>query len=139
MIDEEKNVIREGKLPCNEEAVERFLLGKPKESLNVAMEACGIWNDLHNYLLERCKVVKVVNPLQTKMNIGGKKTDKLDSKRLAVLLKGDVIEEAYIPNKDARNYRDKVRHRQSMVNISTGIKNAVHGILRRENIKYPEE
>jgi len=139
MIDENKQAIKQAKIPCTEEAVERFFGGRPKESLNAALEACGIWYSLHDFLLERCQKVKVVNPLQTKMNIGGKKTDKLDSKRLAVLLKGDVIEEAYVPNKEARGYREKVRHRQSMVYISTGIKNAVHGILRRENIKHPEE
>ena len=139
MIDKEKRVIREAKIPCNEEAMERFFGGRPKECLNVAMEACGIWYCLHDFLVERCNVVKVVNPLQTKMNVNGKKTDKLDAKRLAELLKADMICEAYVPPKDARDYRGKVRHRQAMIKISTEVRNRVYAVLRRENIRRPSE
>ncbi len=137
MIDEEKNIIKEAKLPCEEAAVERFFGGIPKECLNVVMEACGIWHGLYDYLVERCNVVKVANPMQTKLNSSGKKTDKLDSKRLAELLKAGMINESYVPRKDARDYRSKIRHRQSMVTISTELKNQIHAKLREENIKHP--
>ncbi len=137
MIDEEKKVIREGKIPCTEAAVESFFMGMTKECLSVAMEACGIWYGLYDFLVERCGVVKVVNPLQTKLNGSGKKTDKLDAKRLAELLKADMICEAYVPPKEARLYRNKIRHRQSIVTISTQLKNNIQAVLRRENIKKP--
>jgi transposase len=139
MIDEEKHVIREAKIPCEEIAVERFFGGRPKECLNVVMEACGIWYNLYDYLVERCGVVKVSNPTQTKLNSSGKKTDKLDSKRLAELLKADMINESYVPPKDARDYRSKIRHRQSMVTISTELKNMIYAVLRGKNIKHPDE
>jgi transposase len=139
MINGEKNVIKEAKLPCEEAAIERFLGGIPKECLNVVMEACGIWHGLYDYLVERCNVVKVANPMQTKLNSSGKKTDKLDSKRLAELLKAGMINESYVPQKDARDYRSKIRHRQSMVSISTELKNQIHATLREENIKHPKE
>lgn len=138
MIDDQKRVIKEMKLPCDEKAVESFLGAIPKESLNVAIEACGIWYGLYDYLVTRCGNVKVVNPQQTKLDTAGKKTDKLDSKRLAELLKADMIHEAYVPPKEGRAYREKVRHRQSMVGRSTEFKNIIHAILRRENIKPPE-
>ena len=137
IIDEEKRVIREGKIPCSEAAVDNFLMGIPKECLSVAMEACGIWHGLYDFLVERCRIVKVVNPLQTKLNSSGKKTDKLDAKRLAELLKADMICEAYVPHKDARMYRSKVRHRQSVVVMSTQLKNSIQAVLRRENIRKP--
>ena len=137
MIDDEKKVIKEAKIAVNEEAVGHFFIGIPKSSLNVVIEACGIWHDLHDYLVERCNVVKVANPLQTKLNSSGKKTDKLDSKRLAELLKADMICEAYVPSKDAREYREKIRHRQSMVKISVELKNMVYSMLRIKNIKKP--
>ncbi len=111
MIDENKNVIEEAKIPCTEEAVERFFMGIPKVCLNVVMEACGIWYGLYDYLVERCNVIKVANPSQTKLNESGKKTDKWDSLRLAEKHRADEIYEAYVPPKDARDYRAKVRHR----------------------------
>ena len=128
---------KEGKIPCSEEAVERFLGGRPKECLSVVMEACGIWHGLYDYLVERCGVVKVANPMQAKLDSSGKKTDKLDSKRLAELLKAGIIRVSYVPPKDARDYRSKVRHRQSMVKISTQLKSQINAVLRRENIDKP--
>ncbi len=137
MIDEEKHVIREAKIPCSEEAVERFFMGLPKDCLNVAMEACGIWHGLYDFLVTRCKVVKVANPMQTRLDMSGRKTDKWDSRRLAEKLRADEIYESYVPPKEARDYRSRVRHRQAMVSISTGLKNTICAILRRENIKRP--
>jgi hypothetical protein len=46
MIDAKKHVIREAKIQCTEEAVERFFMGLPKDGLNVVMEAGGIWHGL---------------------------------------------------------------------------------------------
>ena len=137
MIDGKKNVIRDAKIPCTEEAVERFFMGAPKECLNVVMEACGIWHGLYDYLVTRCKVVKVANPTQTRLDLAGRKTDKWDSRKLAEKLRADEIYEAYVPSKEARDYRCKVRHRQRMIGISTELKNMVYAVLRRENIKRP--
>lgn len=133
MIDDGKQIIKEAKFPCNIESVERFFAGMPKYSLNVAMEACGIWTDLYEYLVDRCKTVKVANPLETKwIGSSGKKTDKIDSVKLAELLKADMIREIYVPTREARDYRSKVRHRQSIVVMRTELKNEIHAILRRE-------
>jgi transposase len=137
MIDAEKRVIKQEKLPCDIGAMETFFGYIPREYLSAAIEACGIWYDLYDYLVSRCKSVKVVNPQQNKLDTSGKKTDKWDSQRLAELLKADIIHESYVPSKEARSYRSKVRHRQSMVRISTEYKNLIHAILRRENIKRP--
>lgn len=138
MINEDGHIIREAEIECTESAMERFLGGRPKESLNVVLEACGIWYGLYDYLVERCKVVKVANTNQTELNRKkGKKTDKNDARRLAELLKGGVIEEAFVPPKWARDYRDKVRHRQSFVAIRTALVNMISAKLRRENIKKP--
>ena len=111
MIDEQKRVINQRNLPCELRAIEEFLGYIPKESLNAAMEACGIWYGLYDYLVGRCNVVKVANPGQTKLDSSGKKTDKYDSQRLAELLKADEIHTAYVPSKEARDYRGSVRHR----------------------------
>jgi transposase len=82
-------------------------------------------------------VVKVANPAQTRLDRSGRKTDKWDSRRLAEKLRADEIYEAYVPPKEARDCRCKVRHRQAIVGISTELKNMIHAVLRRENTKHP--
>ena len=48
-------------------------------------------------------MVKLANPLKTRAIAEAKvKTDKLDSKILAHLLRADLIAECYVPSKDVR-------------------------------------
>ena len=47
MIDENKHVIREAKIPCTVEAVENFFMGIPKDCLNVVIEAVQKVRYLH--------------------------------------------------------------------------------------------
>jgi transposase len=136
ILDEDGKVRKEGKIVCNENAVEMFLHGIPKDCLQVVIEACGIWYPLYDYLVTRCSVVRVANPVVTQwIGKSAIKTDKIDSKKLAMLLKGGNISESYIPCKEAREYRQIVKCRQSLVQFRTGLKNMVHARLRRENIK----
>jgi transposase len=53
------------------------------------------------------------------------KTDKVDARMLADLLRMDMIPECYIPNKEIRNLRDLVRRRFYFVSIRTMFKNKV--------------
>ncbi|MCL4380901.1 transposase [Candidatus Marsarchaeota archaeon] len=136
IIDKNKVVVKEGKFLCTTEELESFLLGKPKESLNVVLEACGIWIRLYDYLKKRCSVIKVANTLKTKaIGFAKIKTDKIDSKILAELLLADMIPEVYIPNEDIRNMRKTVRHRGGIVRMRTMLKNQTHAILREKNLR----
>lgn len=138
ILNEKGGIVAEGKINCTEDAVGVFLRNIPKESLSVVIEACGIWYPLYDFLVERCSVVKVANPLQTRwIGHASVKTDKIDSKKLAMLLRMGNIPESYIPSKKARDYKQIVRVRQSLVNVRTQLKNMVHARLRRENIKKP--
>ena len=102
------------------------------------MEACGIWYPLYDYLRKRCNRVAVANPIKTELiGLSKKKTDKIDAKKLADLLRSGMMPESFIPERHAREFRKKIRHRQSTVRLSTLLKNKVHSILRYENIKHP--
>ena len=138
ILDENKKVVTEGKIDCTISAVEKFLYAKSKESLNVVIEACGIWEGLYDYLCGRCKKVKVANVLKTKaIGFARKKTDKIDSKILAELLLADMIPEAFIPNVEVRMMRKNVRHRLGIVKVRTMFKNQTHAILRARNLRPP--
>ena len=138
ILDEDKRVVKEGKIDCTISAVEGFLYAKPKESLNVVIEACGIWEGLYDYLCRRCKKVKVANVLKTKaVGYARRKTDKIDSKVLAELLFVDMVPECYIPSVEVRKMRKRVRYRAEIIKVRTMFKNQVHAILRIRNLRLP--
>lgn len=103
MIDDKRRVINEAKLEPKEEAIEWFLSGIPKHMIEVVMEACGIWNDLYDYLERRCYRVRLANPLKTRLIAEARiKTDKIDSRILPELLRADLIAESYVSENNAR-------------------------------------
>jgi transposase len=53
------------------------------------------------------------------------KTDNVDAKVLAQLLRMDYVPESYVPGKEIRDLRTIVRHRASLVRLRTSIKNFV--------------
>jgi len=66
------------------------------------------------------------------------KTDKVDSKVLAQLLRMNYLPESYVPEGEIRDLRTIVRHRASLVRLRTSIKNRVHALLTREGIQLPK-
>ena len=57
------------------------------------------------------------------------KTDRVDARVLADLLRADMIPESYVPGRDIREIRDLVRRRHYMVKLRTMQKNKVHAEL----------
>ena len=62
----------------------------------------------------------LVNPYKTKIIAEAKiKSDKLDARILADLLRADLVYESYVPTKEFREKRSLVRHRISLVRNRT--------------------
>ena len=62
------------------------------------------------------------------------KTDAVDAKTLAHLLRTGLLPEAYIAPPELRDLRDLLRHRATLVHLRTSIKNRVHALLARQGI-----
>lgn len=62
-------------------------------------------------------------------NIEGKKTDKLDSERIAVYCLNDLIKPSRIYPKDYRDLRSITRSREALVNARSKLKNQIHQLL----------
>lgn len=65
------------------------------------------------------------------------KTDKIDSRTLADLSRANLVAEPYKPDIKTRYLRELMRGRSFMVNLRTGLKNRVHSILVKVNVKNP--
>jgi len=65
----------------------------------VVMESTGsVWTNLYDALDERNVPVVLANPLKTRATASARiKTDKVDARILAHLLRGDLVAECYVP------------------------------------------
>jgi transposase len=63
------------------------------------------------------------------------KSDKLDSRILADLLRGNLVYESYVPSKEFRDKRSLVRHRVALVKARTALRNKVHALLDKYEYK----
>jgi transposase len=65
------------------------------------------------------------------------KTDKLDARGLAILLRNGTLPEVWIPPSELRDQRELLRLRVFLVRLRTRVKNRIHGTLARYNIQVP--
>lgn len=138
IIDEKTKIVNQGKFATTEKELFDFLGFLPNKMTKVVLESCGIWQDIYQILESKGYDVCLANPMKVKAIASAKiKTDKVDSEILAKLLKGNLIPETYVPPKDIRELREIVRHRQSYVKMRTSLKNQIHAILKKNNIKIP--
>jgi len=80
---------------------------------------------------------KLCHPLKTKAIASARiKTDKIDSKILAHLSRMDFIPEAHKADRETRHLRELLRFRASMVRMRASVKNRVHSLLAKLNVKH---
>ena len=73
------------------------------------MESSGMQYNIHECLRKRHLDVRLPNPAKTRVTASAKiKTDKLDSIKLADLLRGGYIAECYIPTKETMDTSQNV-------------------------------
>ncbi len=65
------------------------------------------------------------------------KNDKIDAAVLCDLLRGDLLPESYRSTKEAREWKELVRFRTSLVGMRTQLKNKIHALLGRNGIIPP--
>jgi transposase len=81
---------------------------------------------------------KLCNPFEAKRRMGlTNKTDKLDAKGLAILLRHATLPEVWIPVSELRDQRELLRLRTFLVRLRTRVKNRVNGTLARYNVQIP--
>ncbi|MFC6765096.1 IS110 family transposase [Natrinema soli] len=97
----------------------------------VAIEASSVYRHIYDTLDEHVDVT-LVNPKKTRVIAEAKvKTDKIDAKMLAHLLRADLIAESYVPPADIRRRRDLVRERKRLIDDRTRYKNRIRSTLKQ--------
>jgi len=132
--DQDGRIVKESKTVKDEGRILAFLDGT---DASVVMESGRNHQHIYDVLKERGYDVTVAHPLMVKAIAYAKvKTDRVDARVLADLLRADMIPESYVPGRDIREIRDLVRRRHYMVKLRTMQKNKVHAELATRWLKY---
>src|SRR2546422_2868751 len=132
--NQDGRIVKESKTVKDEGRILSFLEGT---DASVVMESGRNHQHIYDVLKERGYDVTVAHPLMVKAIAYAKvKTDRVDARVLADLLRADMIPESYVPGRDIREIRDLVRRRHYMVKLRTMQKNKVHAELATRWLKY---
>jgi transposase len=136
IMDKDGTITREHTFPSSQKAVERFLHGIPSSDITIAIEACGLWRGAHRILTNMGYSVKLANPKKTHDIACKKKTDKVDARILADLLRTNYLPEVWIPDEQTLQFRDLTRHKATLTRLKTQVQGKIRGYLLRKGVKY---
>jgi len=136
ILDEKGTLIAEKRIPTSEVGFKHLAKSCGKGS-SIVMEASSSFYVPYEFFTGRGYEVKVAHPQKVKAIADAKvKTDKIDAKTLAHLLRADLIPETYMPDKPIRQLRELISHRQGLIKMRTQVKNRVQSMLIRRGIKH---
>jgi transposase len=121
----------------SKDGIQNFLGYQPSTKYSIAIEACSLSRGVFRLLTELGYDVVQANPLKTHRIAGMKKTDKIDSKTLADLLRTGYLPLVYIPSDEIIKIRDVARHRAKLVRTRTEYKVRIRSYLSRDGRKFP--
>jgi transposase len=108
---------------------------KSSQVTEVVMESTGqYWRPVWNILEGEIPGLMLVNPNHVKA-LAGRKTDRMDSRRLARYLERGELQGSFIPPRPIRELRDLARGRIHLVQEVNRVKNRISGICEAGNIK----
>jgi transposase len=105
----------------------------------IALEATYGWEWLADLLVEHGYELHLAHPLRTKAIASARvKTDAVDPRTLAQLLRADLLPEAYVAPRELREpreLRDLLRQWVVLTHMRTALKNRVHALIARQGIQ----
>lgn len=112
------------------------LIEKYSECKAVVESTANMWLKTYEAFEEAGIEVKLANPLKTRLIAEAKvKTDKVDARTLAHLLRADLVATCYVPSKEVRDTRYTLTHRMNIVRDTTKIQNRIHSLLDKYDLQ----
>lgn len=136
--DEQGHRLREGRVVNTQKAFELFLkdLTQPWKGV---VEAGPSWGWIYDTLSNLGVKMIVAHPLKVRAIAEAKiKTDTVDARMLAHLLRADLIPAIYVPTPEIRSQRMVWRERSWLVRLNGRLKNRIHWLLAHYHVETPE-
>ena len=103
---------------------------------SVALEAGFGWEWLADLLDEQGIELHLAHPLRTRAIAAARvKSDSVDARTLAHLLRSELLPEAYVAPRELRDLRELLRQRVWLTQLRSALKNRVHALLAREGVQ----
>jgi len=123
----------------NERSLFRGYLKMIPPRSQIAVETVGNWYWMVDEMEKAGHIPLLTNAGKAKAMMGQiNKTDKLDAKGLALLLRNGTLPSIWIPPGELRDQRELPRMRMTLVRMRTMIKNRIHATLSKYAIEIDE-
>lgn len=137
VLDQNGKVVTQAKLPTEREAVSKFLSGLEGPA-KAAVEATRNWYWFYDLVESLTEEAELVCP--SKMRVIAEstvKTDRIDARVIAELLRVNYLPTCYVPPQEVRQVRELLRERAFVVRLRTMVKNRIHGLLDKLGVEHP--
>lgn len=134
-VDATGTRIREARIDANEPAAFAAYFRSLPEPSRVVVEACWNWGWLYDELgeIDRVEDVVLAHPFKTRLIADAQiKTDRLDARALATLLRGNLVATVHAPDPANRARKHVIRQRLFLVRVRTMLRNRVHTLIARQ-------
>lgn len=125
----------EARIDENEPAAFAAYFARLPEPSRVVVEACWNWGWLYDELgeIDRVEDVVLAHPFKTRLIADAQiKTDRLDARALATLLRGNLVATVHAPTPANRARKHVIRQRLFLVRVRTMLRNRVHTVIARQ-------
>lgn len=138
VLDEQGKFLMDMKVPNNKNHFSQ-MIDDFNEPCQAVIECGYSWGTMFDLLTELGVDVTVAHALKVKAIASAKiKTDKIDARILAELLRANLIPEIHVPIKEVRDQKNILRQRCWLVKIQTMLKNRIHQVISRNHVETPE-
>ena len=136
VVDAKGSILQQQKLVTTTEALRDFFQTLGPETV-VALEATRSWYAPYEVVEPLVHQVQLANPMKTRAIAEARvKTDKVDSKILAHLVRTDLLPNAYVASRPIRDLRELLRHRAFLVRLQTRVKNRIHVLVDKQGLSF---
>jgi transposase len=137
VVDELGELVESRRLANDRDAFLELLGDPAGGETHVALEATYGWEWLAELLEEAGYDLHLAHPLRTRAIAAARvKTDAIDARTLAQLLRAGMLPEAYVAPRELRDLRELLRHRATLTRMRSAVKNRVHAILAKHGILH---
>lgn len=132
-------VIEQGTISTNKKILATWANKLPPSCI-IAMEATMFTGWIYDFLQPYAVEIKVAHPEMLKaIAAGKKKNDKLDAKKIADLLRCDLLPECYMAPSEIRELRRVLRYRNLILRQAIQMKNKISGLLMELGTEYDKK
>ena len=124
------------------ESMRKFLAQQKHDSgkIHLVFEISGQAGFIYDSLAGYADMITVANPSKmTWIYRTAKKNDRIDARKMAVLLSIGEVPSVYMPSKEVRQWRETILHRKKIVTKIVQVKNRIRATFKSHGYSKPLE